>query len=75
MADYTKSGGMSTAKARRKDPAARNTEHGLATRGRTKRTSDPPPALTALVPEARDTQARAAGATWPAPPRGGTRQP
>ena len=37
MADYTKSGGMSTAKARRKDSAKRNNAHGLATLGRTKR--------------------------------------
>jgi hypothetical protein len=37
MADYTRSGGISTAKARRKNDAARNTAHGLATRGRTKR--------------------------------------
>jgi hypothetical protein len=58
MADYTKSGGISTAKARRKDNAARNNAHGLATRGRTKRglaedAADPPAALADRVPEAR----------------------
>jgi hypothetical protein len=37
MADYTRSGGISTAKARRKDSAARNKALGLATRGRTRR--------------------------------------
>ena len=36
MADYTKSGGINTAKARRKDSAARNKALGLATRGRDK---------------------------------------
>jgi hypothetical protein len=36
MADRTRAGGVNTAKARRKDGAARNKAHGLATRGRTK---------------------------------------
>jgi hypothetical protein len=64
MADYTKSGGISTAKARRKDNAARNKAHGLATRGRTKRSLDEDGdssasdesdvALAAAVPEARE---------------------
>ena len=54
MADYTKSGGISTAKARRKDSAARNKAHGLATLGRTKRKPDETAAaLAELVPESR----------------------
>jgi hypothetical protein len=63
MADYTRSGGMSTAKARRKDSAKRNNAHGLATLGRTKRqggrpAEDQAPAagetgLADLVPQAR----------------------
>jgi hypothetical protein len=62
MADYTKSGGMSTAKARRKDSAARNKAHGLATLGRTKRKpgetqvigpDETELALAELVPESR----------------------
>jgi hypothetical protein len=65
MADYTKSGGMSTAKARRKDNAKRNNAHGLATLGRTKRqrnqTAAEPaaagPALADLVPQARAVKA------------------
>jgi hypothetical protein len=58
MADRTKSGGISTAKARRKDNAARNKALGLATLGRTKRApgaeSGPQAELADLVPEARD---------------------
>lgn len=62
MADYTKSGGISTAKARRKDSAARNKALGLATLGRTKRKpgetqvvapGETEVALAALVPESR----------------------
>ena len=62
MADYTKSGRISTAKARRKDSAARNKAHGLATLGRSKRKPGETPvvtsdetevALAALVPESR----------------------
>jgi hypothetical protein len=63
MADYTKSGGISTAKARRKDSAYRNKAHGLATRGRTKQKTDETdettqPDLKALVPEARQAKPR-----------------
>ncbi|HEY1627770.1 MAG TPA: hypothetical protein VGG16_28670 [Streptosporangiaceae bacterium] len=63
MADYTKSGGISTAKARRKDSAARNKALGLATRGRDKRgqpEAEPQDVdLAALVPEARQAKAKA----------------
>jgi hypothetical protein len=64
MADYTRSGGISTAKARRKDSAARNKAHGLATRGRAKRgpnettEQNPKLDLAALVPEARQGRPR-----------------
>lgn len=62
MADYTKSGGISTAKARRKDSAARNKALGLATRGRDKQgqnESDNEKAGPAvLVPEARQARPR-----------------
>ena len=66
MADNTRSGGVSTAKARRKNDAARNSAHGLATRGRTKRGSggpvDEPAAedLPSLVPRARTGPSRPA---------------
>jgi hypothetical protein len=64
MADYTKSGGISTAKARRKDSAYRNKAHGLATRGRTKQRLNEngeetgQPDLKDLVPEARQAKPR-----------------
>lgn len=62
MADYTKSGGISTAKSRRKDDAARNKAHGLATRGRTKRTPGDagPDTQATVVPQARDESGRPA---------------
>src|ERR1700677_4903412 len=62
MADRTKSGGISTAKARRKDSAARNKALGLATLGRRtgrERELDEAvsvPDLADLVPEARRTR-------------------
>jgi hypothetical protein len=63
MADYTKSGGISTAKARRKDAAARNKALGQATRGRTKHepneTGDNEKIdLAAVVPVARQAKPR-----------------
>jgi hypothetical protein len=60
MADYTKSGGISTAKARRKDSAARNKALGRATRGRTKREQNETGMidLAALVPQAREAKPR-----------------
>jgi len=62
MADRTKSGGISTAKARRKDSAARNKALGLATLGRTKREpgADEQQELAGQVPQARDGKARQA---------------
>ena len=47
MADRTRSGSVSTAKGRRKNDAARNTAHGQATRGRTKKGLDVPAQPTA----------------------------
>ena len=62
MADYTKSGGISTAKARRKDSAARNKALGLATRGRDKQGQNESETekadLAVLVPEARQARPR-----------------
>jgi hypothetical protein len=61
MADYTKSRGISTAKARRKESAVRNKAHGLATRGRGKRGQNDEGAeinLPALVPQARQAKPR-----------------
>lgn len=61
MADYSKSRGISTAKARRKESAVRNKAHGLATRGRGKRgqhTEETEVDLAVLVPEARPAKPR-----------------
>jgi len=58
MADYTKSGGISTAKARRKDSAVRNKTYGLDTKAHTKRNKDEKVDLAALVPEARQARPR-----------------
>ena len=56
MADYTKSGGITTAKARRKDSAVR--DKGLAPGDRAKRGQDEGDAIDVadLVPEARQTR-------------------
>jgi hypothetical protein len=60
MADHTKSGGISTAKARRKDSAARSKALGLATRGRDKKgeNENEKTDLAAMVPEARQDRPR-----------------
>ena len=62
MADNTKSGGISTAKARRKDSAARTKALGLATRGRDKQgqndSGNENADLAVLVPEAREARPR-----------------
>jgi hypothetical protein len=58
MADYSKSRGISTAKARRKESAVRSKTHGLATRGRGKRSQNTEVDLTALVPVARQAKPR-----------------
>jgi hypothetical protein len=64
VADRTKSGQISTAKARRKDLASKRKALGLATRGRTKQNASGPATGQApvqdLVPLARDGQAKPA---------------